>query len=552
MTGISRKSLDASLEQLPTSLSAQDTKQPGMLLKDRTNRYPCDNVEANKENRALVRQMATAQISEELRAKGIYAGLLVVEDRCIELDDEYLRTVQNSAEPRNIQGYQWQVTIAIHRQFISDCHDFLLVPEPHSVTDALDTTTVKESMPKRMWFNGIGNLLNVMRNDLPQSLEYMLAFIHESYNILTHILETVSLFEDTWIECLGDLARYRWAIENTEDNVKWNRIAHSWYQKKASRNPHIGRLYHHLGLLARTHSLERLALFTKALTCNSPFKDTRVRIRSILKCVSEMPEWRFRQEEQCLDLLFIEAHGSLFSGDEGRFCSILGSIRGGTLEDYMTTMGESFKSSGAFAAAINISALFADGQINSNKSPTSIVRLAFEDAQNIRPGSSPSLSTPHGQDNKQYDTSSIAIQRASRLTFATLAVALRRPGDENVFPLIHVTLMFVWRSMQVPLARTLIQDHVPWQSICSFLNAMLNSGVAMPTACKSTFHRRDDIGPLPEDHIMRGHIFFEACFPDDWFESGRVEEEMPILETPGAKSYRTERIVWVGLQIAKV
>ena len=28
------------------------------------------------------------------------------------------------------------------------------------------------------------------------------------------LLETVPVFEDTWIECLGDLARYRMAIED--------------------------------------------------------------------------------------------------------------------------------------------------------------------------------------------------------------------------------------------------------------------------------------------------------------------------------------------------
>lgn len=46
----------------------------------------------------------------------------------------------------------------------------------------------------------------------------MLAFIYFAYFMMLFFHETVPAFEDTWIECLGDLDRYRIAIE--DDDVR--------------------------------------------------------------------------------------------------------------------------------------------------------------------------------------------------------------------------------------------------------------------------------------------------------------------------------------------
>lgn len=41
------------------------------------------------------------------------------------------------------------------------------------------------------------------------------------------LYETVSAFEDTWMECLGDLGRYHMAIENegSIDRNVWSDVA---------------------------------------------------------------------------------------------------------------------------------------------------------------------------------------------------------------------------------------------------------------------------------------------------------------------------------------
>lgn len=44
----------------------------------------------------------------------------------------------------------------------------------------------------------------------------MRVFIYIAYRMITFLLGTVLVFEDTWIECLGDLGSYRMAIEDDD------------------------------------------------------------------------------------------------------------------------------------------------------------------------------------------------------------------------------------------------------------------------------------------------------------------------------------------------
>jgi hypothetical protein len=74
----------------------------------------------------------------------------------------------------------------------------------------------------------------------------MLAFIYLAYQMMASLYETVPAFEDTWIECLGDLGRDRIAIEDedTRDRETWAGVARSWYHKAGDNNPTAGSLYH--------------------------------------------------------------------------------------------------------------------------------------------------------------------------------------------------------------------------------------------------------------------------------------------------------------------
>jgi hypothetical protein len=58
-------------------------------------------------------------------------------------------------------------------------------------------------------------------------LDHMLAFIYLAYSTMALLYEAVPAFEDTWIECLGDLGRYRVAIEDDDntDREVWTGVA---------------------------------------------------------------------------------------------------------------------------------------------------------------------------------------------------------------------------------------------------------------------------------------------------------------------------------------
>lgn len=114
----------------------------------------------------------------------------------------------------------------------------------------------------------------------------MIAFTNMSYTMMTTLLVTVPTLEDVCIECLGDIARYRWAISHSDDRERrqWCGIARYWYQKKSMGSPHTGRLYHHLALLA-TSALEQLALLVKSLTRISAHQQSQSSVISIFKAM---------------------------------------------------------------------------------------------------------------------------------------------------------------------------------------------------------------------------------------------------------------------------
>lgn len=99
-------------------------------------------------------------------------------------------------------------------------------------------------MPTRIWKLSIRNFLELPRQRPPESLR-MLIFIYLTYPMMALLYETVPSFEDTWMECLGDLSRYRMVIEDEgpRDCEVWSGVARFWYKKSAEKNPIKGRLH---------------------------------------------------------------------------------------------------------------------------------------------------------------------------------------------------------------------------------------------------------------------------------------------------------------------
>ncbi|KAI1504549.1 hypothetical protein F5X99DRAFT_371357 [Biscogniauxia marginata] len=223
----------------------------------------------------LIKQPETRPISQEqlvAEVKGIYAGLVMVESKCIEVDN-----AQASQCDAKLNNEQWQALIALHRTLLHEHHDFFLASQHPSASIALRRLASKYAMPSRMWRHGIHTFLELLRHRLPGSLEHMLTFIYLAYSMMALLYETVPSFEDTWIECLADLVRYRMAIEDDDiqDREIPTCISYHWYPKASDTTPTTGRLYHHLTMLARPDALQQLFCYTRSLLAPLPFDSVR-------------------------------------------------------------------------------------------------------------------------------------------------------------------------------------------------------------------------------------------------------------------------------------
>ena len=212
----------ANSDQREGSDPSQDL-EPELLLQPETRPVPYD------------------QLVDEV--KGIYGGLVVVEAKCIEVDEKQTQSAQERDPIRQtkLTSEQYSALIALHKTLLNEHHDFFLATQHPSATAALRRLPAKYSIPARMWRHGIHAFLEVLRFRLPDSLDHMLAFIYIAYSMMALLYETVPGFEDTWIESLGDLSRYRMAIEEDDiaDRENWSGVARSWYRMAVDRNPKV-------------------------------------------------------------------------------------------------------------------------------------------------------------------------------------------------------------------------------------------------------------------------------------------------------------------------
>jgi hypothetical protein len=545
--------------QLPPS----QPRQPGLIELQRFDpRYP-----------GLLLQPDSRPISQEQLAsevKSIYAGLTMVETKCIHVDRAQASAAQDSdGDPNSKLGSDhWQALIALHRTLLHEHHDFFLASQHPSASPALRRLASKYSMPARMWKHGIHSFLELLRRRLPDSIDYMLAFIYLAYQMMALLYETVPAFEDTWIECLGDLGRYRMAIEDEDirDRETWAGVARSWYSKAADKNPSVGRLYHHLAILARPNALQQLYYYARSLTCIKPFASARESILTLLDPILGRPTASYSHALP-IDTGFIQAHGILFEKlspeqfEEAKFAFQ------SQLDNHIGRVTAKWKEQGVYIAVTNIAGLFDYG------SDSSVLRqiLQFHAKELLR--SRPVTSSSQTEDDPSGSSSPTAVNstppitedeipaklkvldadftfsRASLLTTETLRLVLRRIGDKNVLPHVHVLLSFLSSFASIKYVTHLI-DHAPWPEIVAFLNTLLKSerpeqlmpGPVFPTD-------QTDAQPLPEDYLIRGQIWSQWYFPEDWFAREHDEEER-YLELASTIKSRTERILHLGYHVA--
>lgn len=134
------------------SPATQNTSAPGIL---RNPSVQTRTIATKRGDYDIILQPETRPISEEqlvAEVKGIYAGLVMVEAKCIEVDNKQVTLAQEdpSTLPK-LNNEQWQVLIALHRTLLHEHHDFFLASQHPSASPALCRLASKYAMPARMW-----------------------------------------------------------------------------------------------------------------------------------------------------------------------------------------------------------------------------------------------------------------------------------------------------------------------------------------------------------------------------------------------------------------
>ena len=470
----------------------------------------------------------------------------MVEAKCIEVDNKQatLASADPGAHPK-LNNEQWQALIALHRTLLHEHHDFFLASQHPSASPALRRLASKYAMPARMWRHGIHSFLELLRHRLPASLDHMLAFIYLAYSMMALLYETVPAFEDTWIECLGDLGRYRMAIEDDDarDREVWTGVARHWYSKASDKTPTTGRLYHHLAILARPNALQQLFFYSKSLCVAVPFASARESILTLFDPILNSEKGQGLQRLPPLDTALVKAHGLLFTNkDVGtRFEAAVNEFLG-LLDSQIGRVTRKFMEQGYHIAVAN-----------------SVALLGFASPDNelmkaISPSSKNDGDVEMGGTVSEDATSlSPSFKHAQQLNNSTLSIVLQRIGDPNVLPFIHTTLVFMSRMSHHTGAMSILGAEFPWELLSALLNTLLVSCETTRSIENDTFPspEKDDVRPLPEDFALRGLLWAEDYFPTEWFNNEKIDEEEKYHERASMTAQRKERILWLAVRIAR-
>jgi hypothetical protein len=361
-----------------------------------------------------------------------------------------------------------------------------------------------------------------------------------AYNMLVFVHKDISVFKATWMECLGDVARYYCAMEKHEDRKKkWRNEASSWYIRTAQQLPTVGRLDHHIGILVDftgDQALHRAQYFFRSLNCAIVFQEARQSLsRFVLDRILRPETGRPRISPPLIHAEFLRIHGLLLEGDTKldrkstqNFFEQLGI--------YIACYDTNWRRDGIYMACINIAVWFDYGTNEnalrqkflgdfisiSKDTPLAPEKQASTALMSDLVPDQPAISEKELTDEIRTLTEQQSFLKARHFTAETLAIVLRRTEDEDVLPHIHIVLAFCTQIARSPVTSNKL-DSMPWGELCVLLNALLicntqqaQSNNAPPSELVPWFSRStteaSDRLPLPEDYSIRGLVWASSYF----------------------------------------
>lgn len=381
------------------------------------------------------------------------------------------------------------------------------------------------------------------------------------------LYETVPAFEDTWIECLGDLGRYRMAIEDEDirDREIWTGVSRHWYSKASDKAPTTGRLHHHLAILARPNAVQQLFYYTKSLCVAVPFKSARESILTLFDPIMNGAQNRL----QLIDVAFVKLHGIQFivtntdTNVEGKSLpKPLGDLMFehgqtkaeflGLLDTHIHHNSRAWMEPGAFVAIANTNSLLEYGKTEPNSAgPANVLMSVIAP----KPPAVKTEAAAEDADIKMEDAEeehldpSLIFTAASKLSRDCDALVFRRYGDSNILPYMNVRLSFFNYIAGKDAAMQHVERNVPWTLLANMLTSLMH-GFTRYTEIETNEFPKPSDRPLCEDWNLRGLLWTDSLFPADWFRNDRVDDDEKTFELPSMTEHRRERVLWHGWNLA--
>ena len=407
------------------------------------------------------------------------------------------------------------------------------------------------------------------------------------------LMESVPAFHETWIECLGDLARYRMAIEEADmrDRETWSNVARTWYNKAADRSPETGRIQHHLAVLARPNIVCQLFYYSKALISVNPFPNARDSIMLLFNPLLEASALAARNPKQesaskyaKFDSSLVTAAGILFTKGSMYDYAVHITRFASELDSHIARSGANWKVQGVeVASALNACMLDFGTEENflwkafrthndklkgiqteehSTETPMDMIPISKEDAHrkfwkdhsintaDFRQATPPTRIQPDQKFTSADEVTSFILPVWAN----AISIVAGKLGDRNILPFMHTTLAFLWSLSYVPGALIYVENYIPWAKLALSLNTLSRSGVVDARVESPEFpQQQSGTGrQLPEDFPMRGLVWAPYYFPSDFFEGQVVDEDERTLELPSHTAPRAERCLWLGVRLASV
>lgn len=469
-----------------------------------------------------------------------YKKVIVWENKCIGFDKE------RPESTIHLPCHRWQALLTIYKHLLNEHEQFVYMSRMPSASAAIRDFLRNYEMLDRMWRYGIYSPLEILRQSLPGSLVHMLHFIDHVSSTLNRILVFDPALEVILYEQLGDVTRYRMAVER-QDRKHWAGISRYWYRKAADRNPNIGRIQHSLAVLSHSDALQKLFYLTKAFVCVQPLDGSRATIDIFFN------HWKgLALQRDSMATHFVVAHSVLLTDGSGEQLETLTNDFMSLLPMYIQrpssrNQHEVYIMSCNIASVLgygtpvypHLADLFSKKQ-SSGTANESTSAMEKEDVSNSPTGLRSQLKL-----NQAF--------QAIRLTFQTLSVLLRYSNFPNAIPGIHISLAFLWRVSFHRSVMESLEATVPWQAVTGFLNSLFSHNTAFSRIQDEKFPigEYETAPQLPEDFLIRGQVWSQFYYPDNFFKdiSGYG---VSIDEMDSEEVVRRHRCLWLGVQIAKV